>query len=596
MMDEACTYYGESLEAEKILRDNLEYLPAGISIKGDLLLKDSPIVVLPPDLEIRGNLDLSGSNVTKLNNWLRIYGNLILSNSMITSLPENLFIEGNLVLNGSLITELPRYLSCYGEIDLAKSNVVRLADHLSVRCLSLANTKIKELPKYLTVQPAIYSEKLYDKPSFLDLKGSNITHIPDYAEISNLNLLDTQVTTYGQNVKIDNLILGVNALCGKFTDYTILKKNCLKLKNTNHPRDTWSIRVSSIVIEKDEIPVTNAIELNPQGDFVYADQALVGEIIIAGCAPHIPAGTHFDCSLLLLNSPLKNLPDDLLIEGSLIVVDSCLERLSSSIHVKESLIMQGGKVTCAFPPELNVRDLELRCTSQLKLPDSLFAAGFVLLEDCQIERLPENLEIGVHLVIRNNKIPLQAPDNANIKVGGSLFWKDAPFESWPENMLVCGGIYIAGASIRFLPDNFMVNGTLDLNGSKIVELPANLTVLGDLLIKNTSISSLPDSLIVVGKIEAEGTPLTPEQCESKSGKTLTEVFVPTWKIPGKNNAKYAWFELYDGCEVIVTKGERMQVRPFGQEKRIWIEQNEDGDWLGEYPFFKPEYLECGYES
>lgn len=62
----------------------------------------------------------------------------------------------------------------------------------------------------------------------------------------------------------------------------------------------------------------------------------------------------------------------------------------------------------------------------------------------------------------------------------------------------------------------------------------------------------------------------------------------------KGNISYAWFDLYDGCELIQDNDNRKLIRPFGQEKQIWIEKNDVGDWIGEYPGFKPEYPEYGY--
>lgn len=214
MADEILTRYEQTLEAKQIMADKLSSIPSRVAIKGTLALPDSPLEELPPDIDILATLDLSGSQVKNLNEGIRIFGNLILSRARITSLPSNLFVEGNLTLKDSHITELPAFLTVCGEIDLADSKVTRLSDNLVVTRLSLANTDIKELPLHLTVESGICSTKTINEPLFLAFQGSLITHIPDYAGISNLNLENTNVLTYGEKVRVQYLTLGNKEFTG----------------------------------------------------------------------------------------------------------------------------------------------------------------------------------------------------------------------------------------------------------------------------------------------------------------------------------------------------------------------------------------------
>jgi len=78
-------------------------LPAGLSIGGDLYLRDCPgLTSLPAGLSVGGSLDLSGCpGLTSLPAGLRVGGRLALAGCPgLTSLPAGLSVGGDLYLRG----------------------------------------------------------------------------------------------------------------------------------------------------------------------------------------------------------------------------------------------------------------------------------------------------------------------------------------------------------------------------------------------------------------------------------------------------------------------------------------------------------------
>lgn len=400
--------------------DNNLNFNSGYIHEGDLVLNDSLLEELPPDLTVKGNLDLSFSKVTKLNPGLMVFGDLILSHSLLKTLPAQIYVEGDLVLKDSLIEILPEYLTVYGQIDLSASKVCKLSHHLTVSSLDLAGTKIKRLPQFLTVDipPAeICERKCFtnsERLGVLALQNSQVTHLPDYAKIHSVNLQGSQVVSYGKNLEIEYITLGEHKLEGI-------------------PEDS---RFNSALISHDGVNLKEAAELRPTRD-----------IQIENCLAILPENLELDCSLEFYRSSNSDLPENLIINGYLTINDTQIRRIPQSLKIMDgSFILEGARTCCEFPEKFVVRDLELYSTSIQRLPDELYIAGYLILQDSLIAKLPHKLETGINLIIRDNKAPLSIPDQASIVVGHSLYWAYAPFETWPKNMLVCGSIFLAHSS------------------------------------------------------------------------------------------------------------------------------------------------------
>jgi hypothetical protein len=85
------------------------FLPEGLRIDGDLLLRGTSIRELPEMLDVRGKIELEGcKSLTRLCDDLRVGGDLDLEGcDAITTLPQNMFVGGNLYLAGTKISEIP---------------------------------------------------------------------------------------------------------------------------------------------------------------------------------------------------------------------------------------------------------------------------------------------------------------------------------------------------------------------------------------------------------------------------------------------------------------------------------------------------------
>lgn len=86
---------------------DLQNLPDGLTVEGDLDLRDTGITVLPDGLTVGGYLDLTSTGITVLPDGLTVGGSLYLRHTAITALPDGLTVGGYLYLEGTAITVLP---------------------------------------------------------------------------------------------------------------------------------------------------------------------------------------------------------------------------------------------------------------------------------------------------------------------------------------------------------------------------------------------------------------------------------------------------------------------------------------------------------
>ena len=146
--------------------------------------------------------------------------------------------------------------------------------------------------------------------------------------------------------------------------------------------------------------------------------------------------------------------------------------------------------------------LDLRYTEISELPDNLVVRGSLFLYGTKITELPDNLTVGGWLDLEMSKIT-KLPKN--LVVGGYLYLDNTPITELPDSLVVGGGLYLRHTKITKLPNNIVVGGYLDLRHTNIVELPANLAVGGFLDLEYTKIAKLPDSLVVGGALSLRGT-------------------------------------------------------------------------------------------
>ena len=173
----------EFVESNHILNKlGITELTEGLTIDGDLKLRNASITKLPKNLTVKGDLDLTHTLITELPEGLIVGGKLKLTDTKIAKLPDDLVVEG-IDFKGTKFKSLSECLTYDGNLTLSNTAIHRLLKGISVNDLSiifpkikclkisgnldLCGTYIKKLPNGLTVN------------GYLNLSESNITELPE---------------------------------------------------------------------------------------------------------------------------------------------------------------------------------------------------------------------------------------------------------------------------------------------------------------------------------------------------------------------------------------------------------------------------------
>lgn len=230
---------------------DVENLPDGLIVNGDLILTNTSIKKLPKRLEVRGELNIKGTKVTKLPTGLKVGylvidtdqvavpADLSVSNRLIvalksrTKLPDGMHLRGSLTLFGTLITELPKGLKVdgfdcdihcslitqipsdiqvAGKLDCRYLELKSLPDDLTVGWDFLLNeTPIEQLPNGLSVghELNLTNTKIKRLPADLQVGGpiildkTPIEQLPDNFEVQgNLGLRDSGIEQLPNNLRV----------------------------------------------------------------------------------------------------------------------------------------------------------------------------------------------------------------------------------------------------------------------------------------------------------------------------------------------------------------------------------------------------------
>ena len=113
--------------------ENLQSLPNGLKVDGDLDLRYTNITSLPTDIQVKGELNLRNSSIKSLPSDLEVGGDLVLMYSQIEKLPDNLTVNGRLDLESCKnLQSLPNGLKVKGNLDLRNTNITSLPSDLEV--------------------------------------------------------------------------------------------------------------------------------------------------------------------------------------------------------------------------------------------------------------------------------------------------------------------------------------------------------------------------------------------------------------------------------------------------------------------------------
>lgn len=509
--------YGLNIDGDFSVGEDVAALPKHLTINGNLILPKNGLKRLPSYLTVNGNLDLGYTSIIAIGAHLTVAGTLTLGNSRLKSLPDFMTVN-ELKLEGCFIEELPRHLTVHGILNLKYSLIKHIGDYLTVDYHFMTPQCIKELPKHLRVGDGVLRPYTIDTlgGSVLILSDTLVTSLPDDCYIEMLSLERSRVSSFGKKIDVICLYLGNRILEGNPKDLDVCY---LYVDNAN--KDVIDFAISIKPDRKLEISGCT---------FSFSDNIdLECELVIRdSIISKLPSGIKARL-LTLVNTPVDIIPKDIELAsyGTL-----KLEGKAMKCQFEDGLILPGLKLIGASITELSDKisfdELIVMQTPITKLPNELYLKGSLVLNETNLTALPAVLEVGRDMNIGATEYNINII-NSRIKVGESLIWPSAPFKSWPDGLLVFKDIQLKYSQIESLPDNFLVNGDLDISNTKIKELPDNLMVVGNLDISNTAIKHLPPSLKVGGKIFAKKTALDAAQRAQMENQNVPTDWLPSWK-------------------------------------------------------------------
>jgi len=240
--------------------------------------------------------------------------------------------------------------------------------------------------------------------------------------------------------------------------------------------------------------VTSKFEKPEEDDFFLINK-------VSRLPPHMRV---INRSLNLTNTGLERLPDNLTVEGNLIIGSNPIDRLPAGLTVNGSLSFRNTSIA-ELPPDLNVRDLTIENSPIQELPPGLVVYNLKLIGSA-ITRLPDDIRIKDALVIKNTNIaelPQHLADSLYL-----LELDNVRGITLPSSMNVPGSFIVLNAHNEGdvdLPDT-LSTGRLSLHGAGITQLPTNLNVDSSMEVRHTSITSLPPGLYVRGYLDVGNNP------------------------------------------------------------------------------------------
>ncbi|BAE74771.1 hypothetical protein SG1496 [Sodalis glossinidius str. 'morsitans'] len=140
------------------------------------------------------------------------------------------------------------------------------------------------------------------------------------------------------------------------------------------------------------------------------------------------------------------------------------------------------KVRFFFTPDgiLVVRGhLDLRGSGIAQLPERLVVAGSLLLTGCPLRQLPGMLSVGEVLDLKDTSVTALP---SGLTVGGPLFLENTPLRELAAHSRFEDSLDLESTPVSTLPVGLKVNGYLNIRGTAIAHLPPDLQLSGPLLL------------------------------------------------------------------------------------------------------------------
>ena len=327
-------------------------LPNNMTILGSLKILYTEVGkdFWPEHIHVKGNLTIQDSNVQYLPDNLGTVKNLVCFNTPLQCLPDNLVIQEDLNLNGTNVQALPEGVTCGRNMTIIHSHLSKLPSELRVSGrLNVAHNMLTQLPEGMVIGGDLHisNNPLKILPNSLVVNGSLVMH-------------DTLVTRIHSGVKVSG---------------------------------DWVCNDSPIEYIDSRVKMLHAVNL---------DNTLVTELHMASEGLSIsntgitslPYDTKYLKFLHASGSNLKELPDNLVIEGDLDLSCTPIDSLPYNLVVGNCLSLEGSLVT-HIPSNLIVGNtLLVSGEKEIQFPKKV-QVGFQVCDnakgmDCQVEKVSEH--------------------------------------------------------------------------------------------------------------------------------------------------------------------------------------------------------------
>ena len=316
---------------------------------------------------------------------------------------------------------------------LTKEDICRLAD--------ISMEELDKFPSINLTGPSV--DSLPDGIEFHILNINhcpNLTSLPDYFKCTVLQITDCprleRMPNYfqGEVLVIDN--------CPRLTCLPALN-GVIQLEIRHCPNLTRlpdGLELSFLCIDDSNI------EALPEDCFFYQDLSLINcpnlKRLPDSCIAFSGDVNLYNCSSLsvlpdikvvfgnlnIMGSPIKNLPKNIKIGGSLVARESKLETLPEGIRIGEYINLSNCSCLRSLPDGLIVNGcLNLEGTPIKQLPDRLMVGGNLNILSTNIESLPDDLQVkgrvsGSKRLLDTYEINDDIPNDLPFYI-----WKDSPY-------------------------------------------------------------------------------------------------------------------------------------------------------------------------
>ena len=244
----------------------------------------------------------------------------------------------------------------------------------------------------------------------------------------------------------------------------------------------------------------------PQLQELRTPRIVAGDLVVTGSAfERLPAKLRVDGNMQLQGLPIKSLPEDLVVGGSLLITQ-CPE-------------------LDALPPNLVVgQDLKIRESGVRRIPDCTKVRGTLALRNVPVEKLSSNLDVGSSFIVQQCN-ELAAIQGKDWTVYGDLsLGQCTKLTTLPDAIAVGGRMSITRAhSLAKMPLAIRVDGFSTTSGQRFRHFGTRL-VLTDC----ARVQKLPHDLILPqkGSIDIAGTPVA-----SVSAKQMRQLLFQWRGVP-----------------------------------------------------------------